>query len=159
LNQNPVHLHPQDRLPFRDHRGDLGSDLAPIKGIERSLPSGDVGTGANVKREAMMAEFDARRALRFLDLEQVAFAPDIMALALNIFAMRLAFLLPEFLLLALDPSEFGDSKNPDGVEVHPRGGRNPDSPAGWIDAQMDIFDVLECHHDIDVANRELLDHQ
>src|SRR5262245_48013760 len=81
-----------------------------------------------------------------------------MAFTVQILARGFAFLLLEFLLL-FDPTHLGNGEDADGVEAHPGRGRNPHPAARWINAQVDVFDILE--HDIrgDITERDLRDHQ
>ena len=65
-----------------------------------------------------MLQFDTRRGLLLDQLEQVTFSPNIVTLSVEVFAGRFPFLLTQLLLLILDPSQLGDGKHADGVEVH-----------------------------------------
>src|SRR5258708_5668060 len=69
-----------------------------------------------------------------------------MAFTFKVLAWGFAFLLAEFLLLLFDPSEFGDRKDSDGVEIHPQRGRDPNSSGRRVDTQVDVLDVL--FHDL-----------
>ncbi len=93
-----------------------------------------------------MFQCDGRRFVAFDHLEQVAFPPDVMAFTVQILARGFAFLFLEFLLLLLDPTQLGNGEDANGVEAHPGRGRNPHPAARWVNAQVDVLDVLE--HDI-----------
>src|SRR5215475_11956893 len=82
-----------------------------------------------------------------------------MAFTVHILARSFAFLFLEFLLLLSDPSQPGNSEDANGVKAHLGRGRNPHPAARWVNAQVDVFDVLE--HDIhgDTTDRDLRDHQ
>ena len=74
-----------------------------------------------------------------------------MAFATEKFSRGFAFLLSQFFLLLLDPIEFGNGIEADGVDLHSRWGGYTYFAQRWIDAQMDIFDVLEHHIDGDIS--------
>lgn len=76
-----------------------------------------IRTGANLKNEFVVLQFDSRRRILFDHLEQIAPSPDVMTLALDVLAGRLALLSAQFLLLALDPFEPGDHKDANGIEI------------------------------------------
>src|ERR1700730_4340123 len=100
-----------------------------------------------------------RRFVVFDQLEQVAFSPNIVASAIEIFAWRFAFLVTKFFFLLLDPAKFRDGENTDGIEAHAGRRRNPHAAHRRIHAEMDVLDVLQNHVNCNVAQLELRDHQ
>jgi hypothetical protein len=52
-------------------------------------------------------------------------------------------LLVQFVLLLANPSHFGDGKQAHSVQTHVGRRSYGDSPSWWVNAQMDVFDVLE----------------
>ena len=82
-----------------------------------------------------------------------------MALTVQIFARRLTFLSPEFLLLLFDSAQLQDCENTDGAEAHICRRRNPHATGWRINAEMDVFDVLQDHIHRDLAECESRDHQ
>src|SRR3990167_9494787 len=159
LHKEPLHLHPYERLPF-GNQGRYGFfDLLSIPFIHDGslflLPS----AGPNPKEHLAVLQF---HAWRFVDLdwpEDVPPSPDVMAFQVQIFTRGFTLLSPKLFPLFFDPSEFRDREDANQVQTHPRWGGNPDS-AGWrIDAEMDVFDVLQRHIHRDLAHFYLRDHQ
>ncbi len=95
-------------------------------------------------------------------VEQIAggrLSPEVMALALQVFPRRFAFLLPELLLLRLDPAELGDREHPDGIQFHPQRCGDAYPAGGRVDAEVDVLDVFENDVHGDVAELDLGAHQ
>src|ERR1700693_2325723 len=82
-----------------------------------------------------------------------------MALAVEILPRRLACLLPEFLLLPLDPAKLRDYEHANCFQAHPPWSSDTDSSGRWVDTEVDIFDVLEYDIRRDFPEIELRYHQ
>lgn len=82
-----------------------------------------------------------------------------MAFTVQILAPGFALLCLEFLLLPLDPTQLGNGEDTDSIQIHPRRSGNPHPAARGVDAQVDVFDLLE--HDLrgDIAEHNLRHHQ
>ena len=65
-----------------------------------------------------MVKFEVRRCVFFDDVEEVAFAPEVMTFAIDAFASGFTGLIGEFPLLLSDPGEFGDGEGADGLDRH-----------------------------------------
>lgn len=152
---SPAGFHPLDEklgdfdahqpFPFGDERQRGLAKLAAIPFFGDVVFFRPVAPWAYVQKHLVVAEFDGGRGIGFDDFEQVAFSPDVVAFAVEVFTRRFAFLSLEFLLLAFDPAEFGDGEDADGVEVHLRRRRDAHPAGRRVDAQVDIFDVFEHH--------------
>jgi hypothetical protein len=92
-------------------------------------------------------------------LEQVASTPDVVALAVEVLASALPFLVAQLLLLLLDPAELGDGEQPNCVQAHLRRSRDAHPAGGRVDAQMDVLDVLPHHLHADAGQVERCRHQ
>src|SRR5580692_664591 len=82
-----------------------------------------------------------------------------MALPVQIFPRRLAFLPLKLHLLAFDPIEFRDRKDADGVEFHPLRGGDAHTASRRIYAEVDVLDVLEHNVHRNPTQIELRCHQ
>src|SRR5215510_9364854 len=82
-----------------------------------------------------------------------------MAFTVHILAQGIAFLSLEFLLLLFDPTQLGNGEDANGVEAHPGRSRDPHLAARWVNAQVDVLDVLEHNIRGDITERDLRDHQ
>ena len=102
-----------------------------------------------------MFEFDGGRAVFFAHLEQIAPAPDVVPITIQIFAIGLAILLTELCLMLLDPVELGHRIDPDGIELHPCRRGDADPAGGRMDAQVDVLDLLEHHINGNAADLDL----
>ena len=88
-------------------------------------------------------------------LEQVALAPDVVALAVQVLARRLALLLPELRLLLLDPAQLGDRERRGWCRGSCASGPRCAPARRGMDAEMDVLDVLQHHVHRDVAQLDL----
>src|SRR6478672_11506639 len=68
-----------------------------------------------------------------------------MTFAVQIVARRFAFLIPQLLLLPLDPDHFRDCKDTNAIEAHALRCRDTHLAARRIDTEMDVLDVFEHH--------------
>src|SRR5258708_1727314 len=75
--------------------------------------------------------------------KEIAFAPNVVALPLEIFAGWFSLLLAELLLLRLDPVKFGNDENSDRVETHARGCGNPHAATRRGTTHMDVLNGLQ----------------
>src|SRR4051812_7128411 len=91
--------------------------------------------------------------------QEVALAPDVVALAVEEFVIGLPVLLADYSLLPPDPVELGDGEHPHGVQVHPPWRGDGDAPDRGVYAQVDVLDVLEHHLDGQIAELDLRAHQ
>ena len=104
LDKYPPHLHAHQTLPFFDQ----GRHSALICSryhwptIACRVSSFVPGRTRRIIRLCFSSIF--RRGVCLNDLQQIALSPDVVAFAVEIFAGRLAFLLPQLSLLLLDPS-------------------------------------------------------
>ena len=92
-----------------------------------------------------MADFYSRRTVCLYNIQQVAFAPKIVTLALQIFTRRLSFLVDDFSLLNPNPLQFRDREQANIFTAHAQRGRDAHLAFGGINAEVDILDVL-FHH-------------
>src|SRR5262249_18777021 len=159
LHKEPLYLHPHQRLPLRDQWRHGFLELLTIPCLDNGPLFHCISSWMHAQEHAAVLQCDGRRFVAFAHLEQVAFPPDVMAFTVHIFARGFAFLFLEFLLLLFNPTQPGNGEDANGVEAHPGRGRNPYPAARWVNAQVDVLDVLE--HDIygDITERDLRDHQ
>lgn len=158
LHKEVGHMHIQLRLPFGNQRQDGGFQLLPEPSLQYFLSLLLVGARANLKEQGAVFELHNRREVGFYHFEQVALAPDVVALTIQVLTRGLALLFQEFLLLALDPVQFCNRIQAESIEAHAGGRRYADPAIGRIDAQMDILDVLEDHIYQYSTNIELIGH-
>src|SRR5215471_15095689 len=84
------------RLPL------IRSSPSKDKGLTRLLPHAADRT-LTPQKHSVVFQFDRRGRVALDHLEEIAFPPDEMTLAIEIFTARLALLPPELLLLLLNP--------------------------------------------------------
>ena len=142
LDEDSLHLHAEACFPFGDQRHGGQPQLLAIPLVHDGLALGLASVRADVEEHFAVFEFDGGGLVDLNDLEQVAFAPDVVAFTVEEFTGGFAFLLLEFVLLFANPGQFGDGKDADGIEAHVRRGRDGHASRGRVDAEVDIFDVL-----------------
>jgi type I restriction enzyme, R subunit len=159
LNEDAFHFHAQYRLPLRDEDEHSSPDLFSIPLGNDGLLRFVIRPRTNSQHHLIASQLNVRGVICLDQLQKVAFVPNIMAFAVEVLARRFAFLLAELVLLLLDPAQFGNGEDADGVQAHARRGRNPHSASRWIYAEMDIPNVLQNHIHRDVAQLKPRDHQ
>src|ERR1017187_4262100 len=112
-----------------------------------------------MENQLAVPELDLRRRVLFDHLQQVAFAPHVMAFAVEVFAGWFALLLCHLLLLLPDPAELGDGKHADGVEVHAERGGDAHFAGGGGKRSDDVLDVLFDYLHRNPAQIDCRDHQ
>lgn len=141
-------------FPFGEERRESGVELGAVPRGEEGFTFVRGRVRAEGEVEVLGVQLDDRRAVFFVDLEEVAAAPDGVAFAVEVFAGSLTGLCPKFGLLFFDPVEFGNSVETEGVHAHPRGRGEADAAGGRVDAQVDVFDVLENDFDDEITEVE-----
>ena len=143
LDEEPLHPHPQDRLPLLDQPGGDLPDLLAVPGGNDPLPLLLARSGPDPQHQGAGIEHHSRGGVLLDHLEQITRAPEGVTLAVEKLARCLPRLLPQLALLLLDPGELGDREDAQGVQVHARRRGDPDLAIRRIDAEMDVLDVLE----------------
>src|SRR5262245_28327898 len=82
-----------------------------------------------------------------------------MTFPVNIFAFRLAFLCPDFLLLPTNPIELRDREEAHRLQLHSLWRGDADPADRRMHAQVDVLDVLELHLHPRATKLELCCHQ
>jgi hypothetical protein len=141
-------------FPFGEERGEGGVELGTVPGRENSFTFVRGRVRAEGKVEVLGVQFDDRRVVFFVDLDEVTAAPDGVAFAVEVFAGGFTGLGLEFGLLFFDPVQFGDGVEAEGVHAHPHGSGEANAAGGRVDAQVDIFDVLENDFDGEITEVE-----
>lgn len=69
LNEDALHFHSHQPLPFGDKRRDREAQLVPVPRIEVPFHPGLIPTGTPAEDQLAVAEFDGRGAFSFDDFE------------------------------------------------------------------------------------------
>ncbi len=152
-----VHLHTDDGFPFRDQGRDLFLEPLTIPGGEYALSLSGRALAAYEEVERLVVAHDHfRRAFVVDDIEQVTASLVVVALTAHIFARGLALLRGELRLLALDPGQSGDGKEAYRFVIDAQWCGHPDASGRWIDAEMQVLDVLANHIDDQAIDGDLV---
>src|SRR5262245_47884650 len=106
-----------------------------------------------------MTQFNRRRLIDLNDLQQIALPPNVVTLPVQELTGRLALLLSELLLLALDPRQFRDRKDAHCVQAHALRRRDAHTASRRMHAEMDVLDVLTNNVHINLAKLQSRAHQ
>ena len=117
-HKKPLHLHADVRLPFRDQWRHGLPELLTIPFLYDGLPLVFIGARTNMEPHPAVRQFNGRRMIAFNDLQQVTPPPDIMAFAVEILPWSFTVLFAQLRCWRLDPTQFGNGKHADGVEIH-----------------------------------------
>src|ERR1700730_1054632 len=134
LHKKPLNLHADHWLPLGDQWWHGLPNLLSIPCLDDHLFPVAKGRWTQSQKHSAVFQFYRRGGVELDHLEEIAFPPDEVALTIQILARRLALLPAEFLLLLLDPAQFGNRKDANCIEGHTRGGRNANLASRGIDA-------------------------
>ena len=107
LEEVAGHLDAQLRLPLPDQFGHRVVQEGLVPFVHDRLPLRPAAAGAHGERDPAVIEADGGLRLLFLDRQQVAPSPEVMALTLDELARCLPRLATQLRLLVPDPAELG----------------------------------------------------
>jgi hypothetical protein len=93
------------------------TQLFAIPAIEDLGAPCRVGAGPDRQNQAMVPPRDGRRCVLLDEPEQAASAPDVVRLAVEVFARRFALLLADLALLLADPAQLADGERAQRVDA------------------------------------------
>src|SRR4051812_281452 len=96
-----------------------------------------------------------RAARPFYDLEAIAASPDVVGLTGDHFPFGLSLDSLELIALALDPRQASHDGEANVVVVKPAWGSHSDATHRWVDADVQVFDVLVDDVDVNATNCEV----
>ncbi len=149
-----IHLHAHAFLPLGDQRWDRFSEQRTVPGVEQLLAFHCIRSRADLHVESLVTELNTRSLVGFGEGKQITLSPNVMAFALKELAFGLPILPSDFGLLFANPFQFGNGVDPDGIQLHAAGSGNAHGSGGWVDAEMDVLDVLLQHIDRHVSQVE-----
>src|SRR5262249_41061967 len=159
LYKESLCLHPHQWLPPGDQWRHGFLELPTIPCLHHRLLFLCISSWTYSQEHPTVFQCYGWRFVAFDHLEQVALPPEVMAFTVQILARGFAFLLLELLLLLFDPTQLGNGEDADSVEAHPGRGRNAYPAARRVNAQVDVFDILEYDIHRYITKRHLRDHQ
>ena len=146
-------FHAKLRLPLRDQRGDFELQPLAVPAVEEVPPMPDLRSGAQGQLNRIGPFYsDAFAPRDFPDGERVASSLKPMRLALRHLPFRLAHLARELLLVALDPREALDHRQPDGLFAHPERDGQANPAVRRIDGDMQMPNDLADDLDLDAGH-------
>ena len=105
LDEKPPYLHPHESLPFFDQWWDCLPQQLTMPFFDNSLPLRFAGASAHMKYHLPVTQLNRRWLSGLHNFQQISFSPDVVTFSVDIVARGLAFLLPQFVLLLLDPRQ------------------------------------------------------
>ena len=173
LDEDFIHFHIEAFFPAFNEWGNGFADLVAIPFLHKFLAFLTAGSGPHLELHALVAKLDGGWGGGFSDVEEIALAPDVVALAFEEFTRGFALLLPHLFLLPANPTELGDGEDADTVQIHVRRCGNGHA-AGWrVDAEVSddtslypvtrnsrqSFIAAENAHDIRLSGKGIIDGQ
>jgi hypothetical protein len=159
LDEESAHAYPHQPLPFLDHWRDGIPQLLTLPFFKDFLPLRHVRAMTYTENHSAVDKLDGRWLIGLNNFQQIPLPPDVVRFPIDVFPGGLAFLFLQLSLLSLYPGQFCNREDADGVEAHmPRGG-NAHPSGRWVDAQMDILDVLSNDIHANVTELDPCPHQ
>ena len=111
--------------------------------MEDRLFFGAAGAGANGENDSGVVEAsDSGGFVFFNEGESVRFAGEVVRFTGDELSFGLPFLVSEFGLFPFDPGEPRDDSHSEGVLVEVQGRGYPDASVGWVDGDVEVFDLF-----------------